>query len=80
MTKQPTMGARSIPLKSSDRERLKSAREARGWTQRDLARRIGATIKHVSEIERGEADPSPRTLQVLCGVLGFRMDVTIERK
>ena len=33
---------------------LKDAREKRGWTQRDLASRLGLTQTHISGIESGK--------------------------
>ncbi|QDY81004.1 helix-turn-helix domain-containing protein [Streptomyces qinzhouensis] len=40
--------------------RLRSAREARGWTQDELAERMGYTGRHVSGVETGRKPPTRR--------------------
>lgn len=45
---------------------LKRARELRGWSQEDLAGKIGTTQKIVSRWERGESTPVPYYRQRLC--------------
>jgi len=47
-------------------DRLKRARNLRGWSQEDLARKIGTTQKIVSRWERGENTPVPYYRQRLC--------------
>ena len=48
---------------------LKDAREKRGWTQRDLASRLGLTQTHVSGIESGKIVPRYDTLLELVRIL-----------
>jgi transcriptional regulator with XRE-family HTH domain len=48
---------------------LKEAREKRGWTQRDLARRLGLTQAHISGIESGKIVPRYDTLLELVRIL-----------
>src|ERR1700733_1288757 len=48
---------------------LKAAREKRGWTQRDLARRLGLTQAHISGIESGKIVPRYDTLLELVRIL-----------
>ena len=38
--------------------RLKEARAARGWTQADLAARVGVTRKTINTVENGVFTPS----------------------
>ena len=51
------------------RRTLKEAREKRGWTQRDLASRIGLTQTHISGIESGKIVPRYDTLIELVRIL-----------
>jgi len=51
------------------RRTLKEAREKRAWTQRDLARRLGLTQKHISGIESGKIVPRYDTLLELVRAL-----------
>src|SRR5947208_13922914 len=48
---------------------LKEAREKRGWTQRDLASRLGLTQAHISGIESGKIVPRYDTLLELVRIL-----------
>src|ERR1022692_3614027 len=51
------------------RRALKEAREKRGWTQRDLASRVGLTQTHISGIESGKIVPRYDTLLELVRIL-----------
>jgi transcriptional regulator with XRE-family HTH domain len=51
------------------RRALKDARETRGWTQRDLASRVGLTQTHISGIESGKIVPRYDTLLELVRIL-----------
>ena len=51
------------------RRTLKEAREKRGWTQRDLASRLGLTQTHISGIESGKIVPRYDTLLELVRTL-----------
>ncbi len=51
------------------RRALKDAREKRGWTQRDLASRVGLTQTHISGIESGKIVPRYDTLLELARIL-----------
>jgi len=44
------------------RRALKDAREKRGWSQRDLASRLGIAQRHISGIESGKIVPRYDTL------------------
>src|SRR5207253_5098588 len=48
---------------------LKEAREKRGWTQRDLASRLGLPQMHISGIESGKIVPRYDTLLELVRIL-----------
>ena len=49
-------------LSADLRRALKDAREKRGWSQRDLARRLGIAQRHISGIESGKIVPRYDTL------------------
>jgi HTH-type transcriptional regulator / antitoxin HipB len=51
------------------RRALKDARGKRGWTQRDLASRVGLTQTHISGIESGKIVPRYDTLLELVRIL-----------
>lgn len=51
------------------RRTLKEVREKRGWTQRDLASRLGLTQTHISGIESGKIVPRYDTLLELVRIL-----------
>src|SRR2546421_3018803 len=50
--------------------RLKQERELCGWSQEDLAEKVGTTQKIVSRWERGESHPVPYYRQKLCKLFG----------
>ena len=51
------------------RRALKEAREKRGWSQRDLASRLGLAQRHISGIESGKIVPRYDTLLELVRIL-----------
>jgi len=51
------------------RRALKDAREKRGWSQRDLARRLGIAQRHISGIESGKIVPRYDTVLELVRML-----------
>ncbi len=51
------------------------ARKASGLTQRDLSERTGIAQGDISKLERGNANPSIRTLQRLASGMGMVMKV-----
>jgi len=48
--------------------RLSSHRKALGWTQQELADRLGASRTAVSLMEAGQATPSERTIALMAGI------------
>src|SRR5246127_1365947 len=51
------------------RRAMKEARKKRGWSQRDLARRLGIAQRHISGIESGKIVPRYDTLLELVRML-----------
>ena len=49
---------------------IRQFRQERGWTQLDVARRLGVTEGTVSRWERGERVPQPATQQRLADLFG----------
>jgi transcriptional regulator with XRE-family HTH domain len=54
--------------------RLRSLREAKGWSRSELARRAGLNQTTVSAIESGRLVAYPRQLAKLAGALGVAPD------
>ena len=55
-------------------ERIKALREARGWTQAELARRMSITRSGVNSWEQGLSMPSPTCLVDLAKVFSVSTD------
>ena len=62
-------------------ERIKALREARGWTQAELARRMSITRNGVNSWEQGLSMPSPTCLVDLAKVFSVSTDylLVVER-
>lgn len=56
-------------LPTEMRQALKRAREKRGWSQREMASRLGLTQTHISGIESGKIVPRYDTLLELVRTL-----------
>src|ERR1700730_12985952 len=48
--------------------RIASHRKSLGWTQQELAERLGASRTAVSHLEAGISPPSERTVAMLAGI------------
>jgi transcriptional regulator with XRE-family HTH domain len=57
--------------------RLRKLREARGFTQGELAERVGIELVQISRYERGQALPNAETLVSLAEVLKTDTDVLL---
>lgn len=55
-------------------ERLKELREKRGWTQQELATKVGASRNTINRLEIGNRTPSLALLICLAEVLGVKLD------
>ena len=56
------------------RNTIRAAREARGWTQADLAERIGVSRKTINTVENGVFVPSTIVALKLAGALECRVE------
>lgn len=59
-------------------EKIKQYRLERGWTQDELADRIGASKTHVSEMESGKKNPSRPMLLKLAREFGVKPSTLID--
>jgi len=59
--------------------RLRGAREARGLSLREIARRIGVSPSFVSQVETGKASPSVGTLYLLANELDLSLDEVMSK-
>ncbi|MEX2106222.1 MAG: helix-turn-helix domain-containing protein [Solirubrobacterales bacterium] len=55
-------------------QRLRTAREQRGLSLREVARRLGISASALSQIETGKSRPSVKTLYAIVSELGLSMD------
>ena len=55
-------------------QRIKSAREALGYTQEKFAEKIDRSVQYVSDLERGKVGPSIQTLINICNALYVTTD------
>ena len=60
--------------KSNFGEKLKHARIAKGYTQKDLSEKIGVTAVSISYYENGSKNPSFDKLKRICFVLDLDMN------
>jgi len=56
------------------RNRLKTLRQERSWTQADLAERAGVSRQTINAIETGKFDPSLPLAFRLARLFGLRID------
>jgi transcriptional regulator with XRE-family HTH domain len=59
--------------------RIKSEREARGWSIADVADRSGVSRAMISKVERGESSPTAALLGRLSGAFGLTMSTLLAR-
>ena len=56
---------------------IKLCRSQKGWTLRDLAKRTGIAVSHLSMIERNQRDASMTAMQVIARAFGMPLNVLI---
>ena len=59
--------------------RIRELRTARGWTQTQLGKRIGAAKNTISGYENGERQITPSTICALCDLFGCTSDYLLGR-
>lgn len=65
-----------VTARQSVGEQLRKAREAKGWTVRDVARLTGITFTHIARIERGKYNVNLDTVAVIAAAL--ELDIKLE--
>ncbi len=61
-----------MKTKNSRGQAMREARHRRGWTQLELARRVGCTESLVTKIETGRATPEQSLKEVIARELGIQ--------
>ena len=59
-------------------ERIKTLREARGWTQEQLAERAAMQRSYLADLELGRRNPSVRTLVKVANAFGIAVAELLE--
>lgn len=59
--------------------RIRELREANGWTQAQLGRRIGVAKTTITGYEREDRQPTPATICALCDLFGCTADYLLGR-
>lgn len=59
--------------------KLRKEREARGYTLKQLAEKSDLSIGFISQVERGQTEPSLASLKKLCEALGIKMRDVFEQ-
>ena len=57
---------------------LRWARLEAGWTQAELARRVGVSQQQIAKLERSAVNPTVETLEKLAAAFGMRVAVAFE--
>ena len=58
-------------------ERVRDLRLEQGWTRRELADRIDATVMYVHWLENGHVSPAVRMLEKLASAFGVELRVEL---
>lgn len=62
-----------MEMKMNVNEKVRFLREARGWSQEEMAERVGLSVHGYSKIERGETQLNLSRLRQICEVLNYDM-------
>jgi putative transcription factor len=60
-------------------ERVKRAREKKGWTREDLAGKVGQPVPTIAQIEAGKLHPADSTVKALEKHLGVKLMEAVPR-
>lgn len=55
---------------------IRWARQDRGWSQKQLAERVGVSQQQIAKLENPDENPTLRSLTEVAKALGLRLDVT----
>jgi ribosome-binding protein aMBF1 (putative translation factor) len=73
----PEVSLRKLPLTKDQRYLLANARIQKGWSQKELARLAGCSMRAVQRIENDEMSPMPALMTRLCHLLGIAWMVEV---
>ena len=59
-------------------EKIQKLRKEKGWSQTELAKRIGVHLGHISRIEHGKTIPSIDVLKRTCAALEVSADFLLD--
>lgn len=77
MAKKPRQGRDTIPGLG---DRVRELRSARGWSQNDLAQRVGCWASQISQIEGGLRAPSLKLGRAIALAFGIPTDYLVDGK
>ncbi|WP_263357312.1 helix-turn-helix domain-containing protein [Acidicapsa ligni] len=60
------------------RNQMIEARLRRGWTQRQLAQRMGTTQSAIARLENGRSSPTVKTLEKMAAATGSRLVMRLD--
>lgn len=72
------MAKRKDPLLRGLGWRVRQLREAKGWTQENLAGRAGLDRSYIAGIEAGLRNPSTKALAKMARALGIKLSVLFQ--
>jgi transcriptional regulator with XRE-family HTH domain len=75
--RQAKSSAAPLEVRRAIGSRIRQRRRQLGWTQRELAKRIGTPWPRISKLEQGHSAPSVRDLARLQEALGMSFDELI---
>lgn len=61
-------------------EALFRVRERKGWTQAEVAEKMGCTRAYISQLETGKREAGLRTLRKLSRVLGLELHIELKEE
>jgi transcriptional regulator with XRE-family HTH domain len=59
--------------------RVRQIRNGRGWTQEELADRVGLSVRYIGQVERCQASPTVSVLGRLAGALEVEPETLLKR-
>ena len=66
-------------IKSRFGQRLKALRKKQGWTQAEMADKLGLDRSYVGEIEQGKRNPCLVNLEIIAQGLGMTLGKLLSR-
>lgn len=67
-----------MEIKLNVGENIRRYRKEKGYTQKQFAEKCGFTETSIKKYESGEREPSVERLEIMCSVLGVKMEILTE--